>query len=1337
MAEGAQHSLKRSSSAVERQAVLVLGMHRSGTSVLTQLLSLAGLRLPAHLLGGQKGNEQGHWEPKSILDLHERMLEEAGSQWYDWRQFHFSQLNDERQRFYRDEIKRLISQEFVDGAAFVLKEPRICRFAELYISLLRDLRIKPAFVLPYRNPLAVMRSLGARDGHTPAFASLLWLRHVLDAEASTRGFPRAIVAYETLLVDWRLALHLIASRTGAISAEVVDPGEVELVLSTRLQHHAPSRMELERDDGISEWVKRVFAAYRALEQDPNDEVALGALDEVKSAFDGAAATFGPAMFQELDARETAHVRAFAAAHDEFERRLQETRAKDAQVAEADRQQASAFQGRIIITLAERNIEYAVRATAREFEFGAVDQELRLTKAQLNTARSEVEVAQDRAATTVELERTRAIVAEGRASAAAEQARVAEERANSATEEARAAEERANSATEEARAAEERANSATEEARAAEERANSATEQARAAEERANSATEQARAAEERANSATERARAAEEHARVADEWARAVNDTLTVLESERTLIQTELERQNVRLDAATAALAQREVMLAQLDEEFRGALEVITEQSALIEGSRVLLEERDALLGDKDQRLKLLAHVEGDLEEALIENAALKGVDLTPPSFRPDELDLSIVVPCYNQGQFVADELALLAQEPGLSLEIIVVNDGSTEARTARALDALRGHPRLKIITQDNGGLSAARNTGLLAARGKFVLFLDADDVLAPGLTERVKQAEASGTDVTIFDYLVANEYLTYFERPTPYTISADLLNTEAFEYHWERGLTVPIHSAIFRRQNIRALFHTGMAAKEDWVFWVTNFRAGMTASYVPVLQAIYRISGSNMTKNVGRMMESWISAARFLGDRLDTDRTRFVEASMAHVRSYYIPVLQWHGRHSAESRSRLERLAHRIWLYLETVGPKGVPQRVAKGAVRHSLRWARRTVSNQLEGLRALKHTPPHVVRRANFALRRGTPKHDVAFSVVVPVYNHAQHLSRCFTSLTDQKHRPFEIIAIDDCSPDPRVREIMDIYERGNPGVFRAIYNERNLGISTTLNRGIEAARGEWIVMVDCDDWLELDALNDVSRAIHGREGIGYVFTDRRRIDEVTGKDRVEQFGGRLDLLSKPFADALRMSMVASHLKVIRRDVHFDVGGYDPTLDGVQDWDFALRAMNRGVQFSYVPKPVYNYRWHPASVSLSAAMTQWRLANVVRQKSMFDSRPPPPSLEQIRSILARHKCAVLRAGQAHAFEPMETPPEDAHALLLRIENMEQVRWIERLRCAGFNTCVVAVIDAPYVAEFAGEFRQVSGFFDQILTADPMWTIALSPVAPHDKHVVFEREYS
>ncbi|MFZ2030437.1 MAG: glycosyltransferase family 2 protein, partial [Vitreimonas sp.] len=779
-------------------------------------------------------------------------------------------------------------------------------------------------------------------------------------------------------------------------------------------------------------------------------------------------------------------------------------------------------------------------------------------------------------------------------------------------------------------------------------------------------------------------------------------------------------------DRMTAQAESLAVQLRAMEEERGSAQEELAVATASLGEMQHAVAQRD----------RLLEEARATIEANRAAQSAAQKASFKAPALREDALDLSIVVPCYNQGQFVADEVALLALEPELSFEMIVVDDGSTEARTRHALEKICGHPRINVIRQENSGLSAARNTGLLAARGKYVLFLDADDVLAPGLTERLKQADASDADVTVFDYLISNEYLTYFERPNPYTIASDLLTAEGFEYRWERGLTVPIHSAIFKRRAISHLFNTELAAKEDWVFWVSNFRAGMSVAYVPSLQAIYRQSGSNMTKNVGRMMESWIAAARYLGDQLDHNRTKFLEASMAHVRSYYVPVLQWQARHNIDARSRLERAVHRAWLYLESIRPQRPALRLAKGAVKHAIRGARSVWSSASARIGTARLSPAHLARRANFAIRRSTAKRGVGFSIVVPVYNHSEHLSRCFTSLTDQKYRATEIIAVDDCSPDPRVREIMDCYAHHNPELFKAVQNPRNLGICETLNRAVDMARGEWIVLVDCDDWLELGALKDVARAINGRDSIGYVFSDRRRIDEVNGRTVVERFGGRPDLLDQPFPYALRMSMVASHLKTIRRDLHFDLGGYDKSLDGVQDWDFALRAMNRGVQFSYIPRPIYNYRWHAKSVSLSAAVTQWRLANVVRQTSMFPMRPPAPSFEQVRAGLTHYSRVIIAAGQSHPIALSSVVAQNAQAVALRIGGVEDARWVERLRCGGYNGWVVGKLDAPYTAEFAGELRQVSGFFDQLVTSDPLWTIALAPVATNDRHVVFNREF-
>ena len=69
----------------QRTCLLVLGMHRSGTSAFTRILNLMGAKLPKQLIGALPGNEAGHWEPERLVLLHDQMLAEAGSSWRDLR----------------------------------------------------------------------------------------------------------------------------------------------------------------------------------------------------------------------------------------------------------------------------------------------------------------------------------------------------------------------------------------------------------------------------------------------------------------------------------------------------------------------------------------------------------------------------------------------------------------------------------------------------------------------------------------------------------------------------------------------------------------------------------------------------------------------------------------------------------------------------------------------------------------------------------------------------------------------------------------------------------------------------------------------------------------------------------------------------------------------------------------------------------------------------------------------------------------------------------------------------------------------------------------------------
>lgn len=294
-------------SSPKRTCLLVLGMHRSGTSALTRVLALLGAALPKNLMPAVKdNNEAGFWEPQLLANLHDQMLAEAGSRWDDWRAFDLAGLPEARLRYYKAEIGRLISEEYTDAPLFVLKDPRVCRFAPLYEEVLGELGVSPLFVHSLRNPLAVIGSHTKRDGMTEGFASLLWLRHVLDSEAATRGKARAFLSYEALLHDWRAGVEHVARALAFDWPRDVDEAasEIEAHLTRDLQHHAPDADELEADASQAAWVRKAYAALHKLaESRPESATALNALSQIKAEFDAAAPVFGKAAFPEMAVRE--------------------------------------------------------------------------------------------------------------------------------------------------------------------------------------------------------------------------------------------------------------------------------------------------------------------------------------------------------------------------------------------------------------------------------------------------------------------------------------------------------------------------------------------------------------------------------------------------------------------------------------------------------------------------------------------------------------------------------------------------------------------------------------------------------------------------------------------------------------------------------------------------------------------------------------------------------------------------------------------------------------------------------------------------------------------------
>ncbi|MGC2780796.1 MAG: hypothetical protein WA418_34690 [Bradyrhizobium sp.] len=317
-----------------RTCILVLGMHRSGTSAITRVLSLLGAALPRDLNTGTFGNAADYWESLPLVECHEAMLREIGSRWDDWRAFKPDDLAAGSFDRFKSEIAGLVEAQFGDSPLFVLKDPRISRFVPLYRGILEDMGIAPRYILALRNPLAVMMSLRERDGMTPGFAGLVWLRHMLDAERATRGESRVIASYERLMADWRPVVVDIAAGLGLSwpRPPQAAAAAIDAFLTPAMQHHAFTDPDLENRPEISTWIKDACQSLRLLEEDPGALPALATLDRVGAEFDHWAPIFGEACFPQLalaeserDTARAGHDRAYGE-RDAVRAKLQATQA---------------------------------------------------------------------------------------------------------------------------------------------------------------------------------------------------------------------------------------------------------------------------------------------------------------------------------------------------------------------------------------------------------------------------------------------------------------------------------------------------------------------------------------------------------------------------------------------------------------------------------------------------------------------------------------------------------------------------------------------------------------------------------------------------------------------------------------------------------------------------------------------------------------------------------------------------------------------------------------------------------------------------------------------------
>lgn len=211
---------------------------------------------------------------------------------------------------------------------------------------------------------------------------------------------------------------------------------------------------------------------------------------------------------------------------------------------------------------------------------------------------------------------------------------------------------------------------------------------------------------------------------------------------------------------------------------------------------------------------------------------------------------VSVVVPAYNQGRFLAEAVTSALEQSLQPVEVIVVDDGSTDS-TASVAGAFG--TRVRYVRQQNQGLSAARNRAIALAQGRYVQLLDSDDALQPGALEKGWDLAEANPEVSVWR---GGWDEVDIDGVTHVTTSTPSLPDDAFHALFDPMSVGPPCRYLVKRSAFErvGLFDVRMRACEDWHMWLRMAAVGLAFGDIPVSYARYRNYATSTSKDFSLM---------------------------------------------------------------------------------------------------------------------------------------------------------------------------------------------------------------------------------------------------------------------------------------------------------------------------------------------------------------------------------------------------------------------------------------------------------------------------------------------------
>lgn len=548
----------------------------------------------------------------------------------------------------------------------------------------------------------------------------------------------------------------------------------------------------------------------------------------------------------------------------------------------------------------------------------------------------------------------------------------------------------------------------------------------------------------------------------------------------------------------------------------------------------------------------------------------------------PEKYLVSVILPIYNVENLLEECVESVRNQTYPNLEIILVDDGSPDSAGKMSDEFAKQDSRIKVVHKKNAGLNMARKSGFEVSTGDWITFVDSDDVIdkhyVEYLMEGVKRHQTEmaicGYQYFVDKYQRDDKKVSTYSKSLGSTIKMYLLDGRPGEH-------------FFMQTAWGKLFSRRLISRIDWDF--SNYRVNedefMSMMYYSDLKTplaivdnrllYYRqrpdsIMGQNEKEYTNIYKGKKLTKFEYLGEVYDKRLERFGQR-------YKHEIAYWFGLHYMINLSKAYARNHNpLTAADKSVFNDRLPQ-IIEASKKHCYWNEHKAIMDSIESSGSID---------GFFEYKKNSP----TVSVIMPVYNAEHFLDKSIGSIINQTYYNLEIVLVNDGSTDGST-EICDLYTKRDYRV--RLINKENGGVSSARNVGLELANGQYVTFVDSDDFLELDAIEQLMAGakrdsqgsdiyvggVYDYHSAGYTFDYQpnslpieKRFTYDGVDDGVYQI---MTSINSPFAKLYKREFIESNKLVFNESIRI-----------AEDALFVFKAAIQAKAIYKIDRPVYYYR-------------------------------------------------------------------------------------------------------------------------------------------------------